>query len=255
MRSVLFTIGPFSVYGYGFMLAVGVLAGYFCTTVRARKIGVDVEQAFGLVMWCLVFGFVCAKLLFFLTEWEYFLQDPVSCIIHFSDGFVIYGGIIGGIVGAALYCRRQKLSFLKMLDLALPSVALGQGFGRLGCFLAGCCYGRETEGPLAVVFHDSEFAPSGVPLVPTQIFSSILDFLHFFLLLSIARKKNRDGVVGAAYLLFYSAGRFILEFFRGDLERGSVGFFSTSQFIAIFTFLAGGLLLVFLRRGESREML
>ena len=135
----------------------------------------------------------------------------------------------------------------------MPSVALAQGFGRIGCFLSGCCYGRETNCPLSITFRESDFAPNGVPLIPTQIYSSVLDFIHFALLLYIAKHKKTDGEVAAAYLVCYSIGRFILEFFRGDLIRGSVGVLSTSQFISIFTGLAGvGMLLAEEEEKECR---
>ena len=96
-----------------------------------------------------------------------------------------------------------------------------------------------------MIFTDSDYAPNNIPLIPTQIYSSILDFLHFFLLLYIARHKKAEGEVAACYFIFYSVGRFILEFFRGDLERGSIGVLSTSQFISIFTFCAGLLLFLY----------
>lgn len=119
-----------------------------------------------------------------------------------------------------------------------------QGFGRIGCFLAGCCYGQETSSPLGITFTYSDFAPNGVSLIPTQEISSLLNFLNFFILINIAKKKKAEGQVGGFYLIFYSIGRFILEFYRGDLERGNVGSLSTSQFIAIFTLIAGILLVV-----------
>ena len=137
------------------------------------------------------------------------------------------------------------------MDLILPSVALAQGFGRIGCLLAGCCYGKETSDAFSITFHTSAFAPNGVALVPTQIYSSILDFLHYGLLLLILRSQKKDGETAAAYLIFYSAGRFVLEFFRGDLARGSVGVLSTSQFISVFTFFAGIVLLVQRRHAPS----
>ena len=126
----------------------------------------------------------------------------------------------------------------------MPSVELAQGFGRIGCFLAGCCYGRETNSVLSVTFQNSYFAPNHVALIPTQIYSSVLDFLHFALLLYIGRHKKSDGQVAAFYLIFYSIGRFVLEFFRGDLIRGSVGSLSTSQFISLFILAAGMLILI-----------
>ena len=126
----------------------------------------------------------------------------------------------------------------------MPSVALAQGFGRIGCLLAGCCYGKETDSIFSITFHESEFAPNNVPLIPTEIYSSILDFVHFGLLLYIAGRKKRDGQVAACYLIFYSLGRFALEFLRGDLIRGNVGMLSTSQFISLFTGAAGVIILI-----------
>ena len=133
----------------------------------------------------------------------------------------------------------------------MPSVALAQGFGRIGCFLAGCCYGRETDSIFSVTFRNSDFAPNHVALIPTQIYSSLLDFLHCLVLLMIAGKQKKDGQVAACYLIFYSLGRFVLEFFRGDLVRGSVGVLSTSQFISLFTGAAGAIMLVVLSRRKK----
>ena len=144
---------------------------------------------------------------------------------------------------------------LSYLDLALPSVALAQGFGRIGCLLAGCCYGQETDSAFCIVFQNSAYAPNGVPLVPTQIISSVLNFLHFGLLILFAKKwKKGEGQVTGLYFALYSAGRFVLEFFRGDLERGNVGALSTSQFIAIFAFLFGAALFVWAgKRGAQGQ--
>ena len=128
---------------------------------------------------------------------------------------------------------------MKYFDLVMPSVALAQGFGRIGCFLAGCCYGKETNSAFHIIFHDSAYAPNNVPLIPTQLISSGLDFLNCIFLMWFAGKKKGDGQVAGLYLVCYSVGRFVLEFFRGDLERGNVGSLSTSQFIAIFTAIAG----------------
>lgn len=248
MKEVLFSIGPFTVYGYGAMIAIGVLAAYFTAEYRARKLKLQYEQVFYLVIWCVLGGFACSKLLFWITEWKSVLNDPGYLLDTLADGFVVYGGIIGGILVGYVFCRVKKLEFLKYFDLVMPSIALAQGFGRIGCLLAGCCYGRETDGALSVTFSDSGFAPNHVALIPTQVYSSILDFVHFGVLLLIANHKKADGQVAACYLIFYSIGRFVLEFFRGDMERGSVGALSTSQFIGIFTCAAGILLLLRVRK-------
>lgn len=237
MKNELLHIGPLTVYGYGFMIAMGVLAAWFVAEQRARRLHLAYEHIFYLVVWCAIGGFASAKILFWITNWKEFLQNPREIIG--SEGFVVYGGIIGGILVGWLYCTIKKLKFLTYFDLMMPSIALAQGFGRIGCLLAGCCYGKETTGPLAITFTDSAFAPNHVPLIPTQIYSSILDFAHFFLLLYVAKHKKADGQVAGCYLICYSIGRFVIEMFRGDIERGNVGIFSTSQFISLFILIIG----------------
>ena len=220
MKNELLSIGPFTIYGYGLMIGIGIIAAYLTAESRAKKLKLDPDKIFGLV------------------------ADPAYILHSLQNGWVVYGGLIGGIIGGCLYCRHKKVNFMSYFDLAVPSVALAQGFGRIGCFLAGCCYGRPTDGPLGITFTHSDFAPNGVSLIPTQEISSLLNFLNFFVLINIAKKKKAEGQVGGFYLIFYSIGRFILEFYRGDLERGSVGSLSTSQFIAIFTLIAGILVVV-----------
>ena len=179
MRNELFTIGPLTVYGYGFMIAVGVIAAWIITNRRAEKQKLDHEHVFSLVIWCLLGGMFCAKILFWITEWKSIVRDPHYILDTISDGFVVYGGIIGGILAGCLYCYIKKTDFWKYFDLVMPSVALAQGFGRIGCLLAGCCYGRETNSIFSITFQNSDFAPNHVALIPTQIYSSVLDFLHF----------------------------------------------------------------------------
>lgn len=254
MYNDLFTIGPLTIHGYGLMTAVGILAAYFSAEYRAKKKGLDSSKVFGLVVCCVVLGYVCSKLLYILTVLPDILADPSVFWSSLANGWVVMGGILGGILGGYLYCRWQKLPAWRFFDLGLASVALAQGFGRIGCFLAGCCYGMETDGPLAVTFTHSDFAPNGVPLVPTQLISSALDFLLFFFLIFYDKKiQKKAGEVTAWYLILYSAGRFVLEFWRGDTLRGFVGPLSTSQFMGIFTFAAGIFLLILRRRSKSGE--
>ncbi len=236
MRSVLFTIGPVTVYSYGFMIAVGILSALFFSSRKFKKLGIDDEILYGLALIALIFGFLCAKLLYIVVEFRAFLYDPWGTLS--GSGFVLYGGIIGGIGAAMVYCRRKKLDFMRYFDLLIPYVAMAQGFGRIGCFLAGCCYGAETDCFWGVTFHDSPFAPNGVPLIPTQLLSAAGDFLIMAVLLLYAKKEPARGKVSGLYLLLYSIGRFVIEFFRNDY-RGSIGFLSTSQFISILIFFAG----------------
>lgn len=252
MYNDLFTIGPVTVHGYGLMIAIGILLAYVTAEKRGKSRGMDPDIIWGLTVCAVVFGLLSAKLLFYITSIREIIANP-RILLDFSNGFVVYGGIIGGIIAGYIYCRIKGQKFLKYADIILTSVALAQGFGRIGCFLAGCCYGMETDGPLCVVFSHSDFAPNGVPLIPTQLISSGLDFLHFAVLVLIARRKPAAGVVTACYLIFYSIGRFGIEFFRGDLARGSIGPLSTSQFISIFMAIAGIIFLMIARRGDKAE--
>ncbi|MBB5264278.1 phosphatidylglycerol:prolipoprotein diacylglycerol transferase [Catenibacillus scindens] len=243
MYNDLFTIGNFTVHGYGLMIGIGIIAAYLMTEHLAKKKGLSPDPVFSLLVFGIIGGLVGAKLLYYITVIDQIILDP-SILLNIGDGFVVYGGIIAGILAGYLTCRVKKISFWDYLDCATPSIALAQGFGRIGCFLAGCCYGMETDSWCAVTFTNSQFAPNGVPLVPTQIISSVFDFAHFALLYVITRKSKKPGFTSALYLIIYGVGRFVIEFFRGDLIRGSVGNLSTSQFISIFVVLFGVLLMI-----------
>ncbi len=241
MYNDILTIGPVTIHGYGLMIAIGVLCAMIIGVRRAKSKGLSADIVMNLGIIVLVAGFVGAKLLFCIVELPSFLKDPLSILS--GSGFVVYGGIIAGILAAMLYCRKKGVSFLQHFDLIIPSVAVAQGFGRIGCFLAGCCYGAHTDLPIGIVFENSALAPNGIPLFPTQLVSSAGDFLIALVLILFARKARSAGKVAGLYLILYSVGRFAIEFFRSD-ARGSVGALSTSQFIAFFM-LAGGLLLFF----------
>ena len=248
MKSTLFTIGPFTAHGYGLMIAIGALVAYKVGEYRAKKYNLRDDLIFDLTIWCLVGGLLGAKLLYLITKLPEIMANPENLLDYIKNGFVVYGGIILGIFAGWLYTRRKKLNFWKYFDIVMPEIALAQGFGRIGCFLAGCCYGEETQNVLHVVFHDSPIAPNGVQLIPTQVYSSLFNFLHFFVLITIAKKKKADGQIAGLYLIIYSLGRFVIEFFRGDIERGQIGILSTSQFISIFIFAVGILLYAFAKK-------
>lgn len=250
MRNELFSIGPITIYGYGLMIAIGIFAAYLTGEYRAKKHGLEADHVFNYVIWCVIGGFAGSKLLYCITDFKNIVANP-GLILNLQNGWVVYGGLIGGILAAMMYSKLKKISFLAYFDILIPSVALAQGFGRLGCLFAGCCYGRETDSAICVVFHESLYAPNGVSLVPTQIISSGLNFLHFLVLIWFTKHKKADGQVGALFLILYSIGRFILEYFRGDMLRGSVGSLSTSQFISIFTVIAG--LALFIIVGKRKK--
>lgn len=243
MKNELLHIGPLTIYGYGLMIAIGIVAAYQVLVTRAEKRQIERTHITAITGWGLLGGFLGAKLLYWITQGSNVIENP-EMLWDLSTGFVVYGGILGGIFAGLIYCRKKGLNFLQHLDLFVPSLALAQGFGRIGCLLAGCCYGEEAHGWFGITFHNSELAPNDVKLFPTQIFESVFSFGIFFVLIYLAKRKRMNGFIASLYLLLYSLGRFIIEFYRGDIIRGSVGVLSTSQFIALLVFAITFLILL-----------
>lgn len=231
-----FTIGKLTIHGYGLMIAIGLLAAILLASYRAKRKGMNEDIVFNIIIIAVVFGFLGAKIMYLIVEFQAFLADPWGQLLS-GSGFVVYGGIILGAAGAFVYCRMKKVSFLKHFDLFMPSIAVAQGFGRVGCLGAGCCYGKETESLFHIIFHNSPLAPNNVALIPTQIYSSLGNFAIAGILLLYASKERKLGNTGLLYMALYSVFRFGIEFFRAD-HRGAVGPFSTSQFISLFIFAA-----------------
>lgn len=234
MKNNLFSIGSFTIHGYGLMIAIGILCCVIMGSYRAKKKGLNPEAVLDIAIFGVLFGFIGAKLLFVIVEFKWFLEDPLAVLG--SEGFVVYGGIIAGVITAIVYCKIKGYVFLEYFDLLMPSVAIAQGFGRIGCFLAGCCYGRETHTHFGYIFPEGSLAPAGMRLLPTQLLSSAGNFLICIILILYSKKAKHTGDVGALYMLLYGVGRFLIEFLRDD-NRGAVWMLSTSQFISIFIIL------------------
>ena len=196
-------------------------------------------------------GMLGGKVLFVITEFKTLMKDPSVILKEFGYGFVIYGAIIFGILSVFLYCKKKKWNSLEVFDMIVPALALAQGFGRIGCFFAGCCYGAVTNSPLYIVFPQGSLAPAGLHLHPTQLYCAIFDFaLAVFLIWYAKNKSRKSGDTLSMYLIIYSIGRFLVEFLRND-PRGNVGILSTSQFISIFILIVG--VLIYNRHRLQRE--
>lgn len=242
-------IGPVTLHMYGIMIAIGYVSALLICEKRAKKQGLNTDVLYG-IFWCAVIGGALgSKLLYYTVNIKDVIADP-SMILNFQNGWVVYGGIIGGVFASFLYCKIKRVDFVTYLDLVLPAVAFAQGCGRIGCFFAGCCYGRQTTSALGITYWQSDFAPNGVKLIPTQIYSSIGDFVIAFLLMVYAKKKPAKGRVAAGYCVLYSIGRFVIEIFRNDY-RGEYGPFSTSQLISVFILVIGITMYVF--AGKKRK--
>ncbi len=245
-------IGPVTIHMYGLMVGIGFLAAYLICCHRAKKQGLSEDILWGVLICSILGMLVGSRLLFYLVSLPDILKDP-SILWDFRNGYVVYGGLIAGISFSGLYCKKKRGSFFEYFDLVMPSVSVAQGFGRVGCFFAGCCYGRQTDSWFHIMYTHSQFAPNNVWLIPTQLISSAGNFAIAAILFWYAKKNKVTGMVGAMYLALYSIGRFFIEMLRNDY-RGFVGSFSTSQWISIgMVALAGGLM-YYLRRRHQKEL-
>lgn len=240
--------GDFKIPTYSFIF---IVAFFFCALIariKAPKYGIDKFDAIAAAMYALIGLAIGAKLMFFISKLpniirhfsvavELIKTDPIGFITWAFAGLVFYGGLIGAIVGGYRYCWRYRVSFPKMIDLYTPFFPIIHGFGRIGCFLAGCCYGIEYNGPFAVNFPYNEMAPelNLVSRFPVQLLEAGLNFIMALLLFIIANKykKIKKGQLLGIYLAYYLVARFFLEMLRGDSIRGNVGGISTSQIISI----------------------
>lgn len=237
LKNELFSIGKFHVYAYGLWIAIGILIGLSFLPYRMKKYNIKDDKIYNFILYLLIIGFGGAKLLSLLTTIPDIFSNGIIYWLT-TSGFVVYGGIISGFIFSLFYFKKQKKDFLFYSDILIPLIPLVQGFGRLGCLFAGCCYGKVTDSNFSITYIESSSAPLNTPLFPSQFVSSILCFLLFFVLLIIEKKKKQvKGELLFDYLILYSIGRFMIEFFRGDSLRGFFLSLSTSQWISIIVFL------------------
>jgi len=247
----LFKIGNFSLPTYGLLVATGVLLGLWISVRNSAKQGINPEHAWNLGIYVVLAGIIGAKLLYVINEWSSYsghLGDIFS-LSTLQAGGVFSGGLIAGFAVAAWYIRKHKIPALATCDAFAPGLAIGHAIGRLGCFAAGCCFGKETHHFWGVTFtHPLANAISGtplnVPLEPTQLFEAAVELANFFLLTWMFNRKKFDGQVISAFLILYGTARFFLEFLRGDPGRGEIipGVLSGTQLISIFLVLDGGII-------------
>lgn len=238
-----------SIPSFGVMMLLGILAAFALLYATRRRVPFTEDDLLTMAIYAIIGGFVGAKVLYWIVELDRIVADPHFILESLTSGFVFYGALIVGALAIWLFARRRRQPFLGYLDLVAPSFILAQGFGRIGCFLAGCCYGAPCDSPLSVVYPEGVSAPAGVPLLPTQLFEAAFCFLYTAVLVCIFFRQKRYGTTTGWYFVGYGVWRFIIEFFRSD-DRGAVGALSTSQFIGIFIVLAGAALLL-VRRGKT----
>ena len=256
----LIQIGSFYLPTYGVILAIAYLVGIWLLRRKARDEGLPEQKIFDFSLYVLAAAILGAKALLVIVEWRHFVENPRSLVEVLRSGGVFYGGLIAATTVGIWYMKKHRLPAWKIADMGAPSIALGEAIGRWGCFAAGCCYGKPTDGPLGVRFkdpfaHDAVGTPLGVPLHPTQIYLSVNAFLIFLILQWAYRRRTFDGEVFWLYILLYAITRGLIENFRGDSVRGFLipGVLSTSQFIGLIAAAAAVGMLVFLSRRRRAE--
>lgn len=255
MHPILFHLGPVTLYTYGALLALGALAGLWLTGRYAKKDGLDVEKVQSLLVWSVLAGLIGARLAYVFIEWPAFAKDPVRIFTLWDGGLVFYGGLIGGFVVGYIFIRRYKIAPLRLLDCAAPGLALGQLFGRLGCFAAGCCYGDPYGGWCSVIFTDPHtLAPKGVYLHPTQLYTAAALLLILAVLIFLWTRRRFVGQIFLSYGLMHGIARVIIEQFRGDWRGAPLadGVTPTMVFAMVLA-LVCGLALIIKSRAANNE--
>ena len=243
MKTDLFHIGKFVIHGYGLMIGIGFVLALLVGEYRAKKMGMKEEALIDIAIIAGVSGFLGAKLLYIIVSFKDFIEDPIGVLG--SSGFVVYGGLIAGVLCNLIYVKIKKLSFLEYFDLVMPEIALAQGFGRIGCFFAGCCYGIPYDPPIGICLKNAiGTAPTDIPLFPVQLLESGLNLLLAGLLQLCFRKRIRKTDVIPFYCIGYAGIRLFTERFRYDTERGIYFGLATSEWISLALAICGVLLLL-----------
>lgn len=242
-------MGPFRIHTYGVLLALGFLCGILLADRKAEKAGLDLRVMNDFYIVLILSSLATARLFYVWIKWEVFAADPLLVFAIWRGGLVFYGGLIGAFVGTTIYVRRHGLPWAVVADIVAPSIAVGQFFGRMGCFCYGCCYGSPSDLPWAVTFPGHAVARH-----PTQLYEVAGMAVIFCLTTWLYGRRKRPGMVMATYLASYAALRFVLEFFRDDYRGGSYLFgLSMSQTIAVFAMGAALFWFARLVRGQGKD--
>lgn len=247
MRPILFHLGPFPVFAFGFLVATGVSLSLILMARKARRTGFPPgDMSFDMVLVTVASGFLGARIYYVLQNLSGYLQNPLQLIAVWEGGLIFYGGQVGALLGILIYFKLKKIAPLKGLDFVLPYVALSHAFGRLGCFMNGCCYGKACDLPWAIQFPDLPY-----PVHPTQLYEAALNTVLFLFLIWRDEKKRFDGEVTLLYFASYAVIRFGIEFARAD--NPFWGLLTINQWISLAVFLAAGICYAFLNSRIHRR--
>lgn len=257
-------LGIMTLSTYSITFFVGFSLAVLISMKIGRHYGIESEDVLFAAAYGGIFLFIGAKIMYFISRLpsiipnfslfiNNLMEEPIATLSDYFGGVVFYGGLIGFVYGIWFYCKQFKLSLYPYLEVIAPVIPFAHAFGRIGCFLGGCCYGIEYKGPFAVNYPYNELIPelNEVTRFPVQLLEALLNFIVFFVLLYLPKKvKLKTGQLLGIYLLYYTVARFLLEMLRGDEIRGNIGGVSTSQIMSILLFPVG----IILVRGKWLEL-
>lgn len=255
MYPTLINLGKFSIHTYGVFIAIGFLAGMLLARREARRLDLNPDLIMDMAFYLLIAAIVGSRLFYVFTAPDVFLKNPLEIFKIWNGGLVFFGGFLAALATALIFMKKHALPVLTTCDLLAPSLALGHFFGRLGCFFAGCCYGKQCDLPWAVSFsHPDSLAPLGVPLHPTQLYSALSNLMIFGVLWFWRRRQSVDGQVLWLYILLYGILRSLIELFRDDF-RGAVVFdlLSISQTIGLSMALIALFMLIYSSKRNTTQ--
>src|SRR5262245_12001564 len=257
MQPILFDSGGFTIYSYGVLLAAAYLLGLQVALRRARAQGLNPQRVMDLGIWIIISALIGAKLLLLAVDFDRYTGSPRDLLELVRSGGVFYGGLIGGVGVGLWYIRGHRLPLWTTTDVFAPGIACGHVVGRLGCLMAGCCFGRPTSVPWAITFRNpaagtNAGTPLGVPLHPTQLYEAGAEALILGTLLLLERRgRPFAGRTFWTYMLLYGVSRFVVEVYRGDSRGMVLDALSTSQFVSIILVPTSLAMLYFLSRGTG----
>jgi len=251
----LFSIGPLTIHTYGLFVAIGFTIALLVTIKLGKAEGINPQQIMDIGFVIIIWAIIGSRLMYVFVDFPHFKNRPLDIFKIWKGGLVFSGGLLAVAPAMIWYFRRHHLSFWKMADLWAPAVAIGQGIGRMGCFMAGCCYGKPTDMKWGVVFtHPNSLAPLNVPLHPTQLYACFSGLIIFLVLLVLHARKKFQGQVFLWLLILHSTGRLLVERFRGDY-RGLVpgSGMSITQLVSLLLLISSVIMLFILKSKNDKE--
>ena len=255
MHPILFKIGPITIYTYGVFLVIALLVAMWIIMLESKRIGLDPNKMMDIYFYSIIGGLVGSRIFYVFLFWKDFWPKIWKVFMLWEGGVVFYGGMFGAFPVCIFLILKYKVSLRSGFDILVFPLPLAHSIGRLGCFMAGCCYGKECTLPWAIVFRNQlSLAPLNIQIHPTQLYSSLTNFIIFIFLILIKTKKQFHGQIIAAYLCLYPIGRTINEFFRGDRRTTFLyGSFSLNHLINATILICGIFLYFYFQRIDEKN--